>query len=411
MRGLSLHATALRAGVAASTLSRWESGKRSPSIPELEATLAALNVGEAERSEILRCVDAPRALRRLRGGDEPSAGLPVGGDLLRAMRVRQGLTQAQTARAVGATQSQIAKWEKSEAWPDTERLHALSFALGAQAEEVAALTTGRYRLAGESGSPDHGQEAWMACANHALHTAPAPLLDLTFLSLESRLWDLRAQPFALPVLGVAYAYHARAHLFFRRPERSAVWAHRALAIARETKQLPKDWGAAVVAAAAAAAEGGRRTDLGRAIAILEEWLPAIPHFSFRAWIMSDLAEYHARMGEADAAVRISLDAVREARPDPIETVYRRRDHARLLARVGRHSEALEWIDATETVEPEGDDAFARHCLLKAESLRALGSESAALFLERARARIQARNLDYLQAEWERLGGPFEPPDV
>lgn len=402
-RGLTLPAAASRAGVATSTLSRWESGKRSPSIPELEATLAVLGVGGPERAAVLRLLDAPRALRHLRDADGSFVGLPVGGDLLRAMRVRRGLTQTQTARAAGATQGQVAKWETSEAWPDAERLHALCAVLGAQVEEVVALTTGRFRIPGES-SAEQDPEVWMARANHALHRAPAAILDLTFLSLESRLWDLRGEAFALPMLGVAYAYHARSHLYLRHPERAEVWANRALAIAWQTKRLPEEWGAAVVAAGAAAAAGKRATDLNRAIHILKDWLPAIDHCRFRAWIMSDLATYRAELGEYDTAIRISLAAVHEVRSHPVETLYRRRDHARLLLQVGRHSEALAWIDATETTEPEEGDAFARYCLLKAECLQGLGSPSADTFLDQAHTRIENDRLDHLMPDWERLSG-------
>lgn len=409
VRGLTLQATAARAGVAASTLSRWESGKRMPSVPELEAALTVLNVGDSERKAVFRLVDAPRALRHLRGVDSPFAGLPVGGDLLRAMRVRQGMTQTETARAVGATQGQVAKWEKSEAWPDAGRLHAICFALAAQAEEVAALTTGRFRISDEADAPEHDPDAWMARADHALHRAPAPILDLTFLSLESRLWDLRGKEFALPVLAVTYANHARSHLFFRHPERSEMWANRALAIVRGTKQVPEEWGAAVIAVGAAAAAGKRRTDLSRAIQVLEEWLPAISDFRFRAWIMSDLAEYRARMGDDDAAEHISLAAIHEARPDPVEKLYRQRDHARLLLQVGRPAESLEWTETTEETEPEGDDAFVRHCFRKIECLRALGSSTAETLLDQAYKRIQDYSFDHLMPEWERLNGlPSRP---
>ena len=63
--GWSLRQLALRAGVSKSALSRWEAGERQPRIPELEATLTALEATSAQRALALTCIAAPRALRHL----------------------------------------------------------------------------------------------------------------------------------------------------------------------------------------------------------------------------------------------------------------------------------------------------------------------------------------------------------
>ena len=95
-RGLSQGELSRRAGVSDSTLSRWESGKFAPDIPELEAVLGALSATDSERQAVLRTFHAPRAIRRLRE-ITGAAAPPVGGDLLWAMRLRKGWTQTETA--------------------------------------------------------------------------------------------------------------------------------------------------------------------------------------------------------------------------------------------------------------------------------------------------------------------------
>src|SRR5580658_7004985 len=82
-RSISLSGLALKAGIGKATLSRWEAGRTLPRIAELEAVLGALNVSGALRHEALVCLDAPRALHRLQELEE---GLPLRGDLIRAMQ-------------------------------------------------------------------------------------------------------------------------------------------------------------------------------------------------------------------------------------------------------------------------------------------------------------------------------------
>ena len=139
----------MRANVHRSTVSRWERGAHEPSRFELDALLAALHASPEEGAEALQAVQAPRAQERRRKETilPPFAqdmGSPVGGDLLRAMRRRQGKTQEEVARAIGVQRTTLTRWERSETWPDASQLHALCFALNAHPMETAALTVGRF---------------------------------------------------------------------------------------------------------------------------------------------------------------------------------------------------------------------------------------------------------------------------
>lgn len=402
---------AARARVNASTLSRWESGKYSPSVPELEAVLRALGATEAQHREMLGQINAPRALQALQG--QEGIGVPVGGDLLRAMRLRRGFTQAEVARSMGVKQGQVAKWEHSDAWPDANPLHALCHTLGAQPDEVTALTTGRFRWdAGRSllsASRRTDSEEWLSQIDGLLFQNPYDLLDLTFLSVEVRLWEIREQQsFAFPLLAVAYAHHARSHLFHHKPAQAAFWARRTLELAKQPATVadPRHagWGAAVVASAAALASTQRRGDLRRAVALLEEWLPAVHNPAFRAWILSDLASYHARLNNADAAIAISRGAIKEARSvGDGEFLYRFRDHAQLLADLGRYKEALETLEESRVLITLNGDAFVRHHLLEAECFIGVGSvtEASEAFF-RAEARLHADQISYLTPQRDAL---------
>lgn len=140
-REFSLRSLSQQAAIGKSTLSDWERGKAEPRLHELERVLSAMGVSQTQRKQALGRLEAPGALQRLaREGDSP----PVAGDMLRAMRVRCGMTQERAAQLAGASQSMIARWERSEDRPSEERLHALCRALGAHPEETVALLCGRF---------------------------------------------------------------------------------------------------------------------------------------------------------------------------------------------------------------------------------------------------------------------------
>ena len=60
--GLSVEKAAMQAGIAPSTLRRWENGVTQPRLPELNALLDALHTSSAEREAVLRFLTLPRSL-------------------------------------------------------------------------------------------------------------------------------------------------------------------------------------------------------------------------------------------------------------------------------------------------------------------------------------------------------------
>lgn len=394
-RGLSLRQLARCAGLSHDALGAWERGERLPRLPELEAALTALGVCPAERGRLIALVPAPRARRHAHeaaGGWVESAGpLPSGGDLLRAMRARRGLTQADAARAVGVSQGRLARWERSEDWPAAERLHRLCLALGASTGETTALTDGRGAL--PAWGEEEDAEAWSyqgpASPEDPLgrlirrsYFHSDPLRDLRSLSLERALW-LRARDNEAfrSHLHDACAYRARAMMDEGRFSEAGAYADRTWELARHGYGRSQFWAWGVIASAAALRRGvaDRRPRPAAAAGLLAAMAPQVEPGENQAWILCELAFALAETGRADEALRASAQAREMAEKDavPGEVLFRRRDHAALLTILGRHGEALDVLETASGLSRYGDDPIIRHHLLASACHLGLGNTNAA----------------------------------
>lgn len=395
-RGLSLRQLSRSAGVSHDALGAWERGERLPRLPELEAALAALGVSPAERGRLVALVPAPRALSYVRaaatGKVQLIGPMPGGGDLLRAMRGRRGMTQAQAARAAGVSQGRLAHWERSEDWPAPERLRALCFALGASAEETAALTDGRGALPGWDEGED--AEAWsykgrvaspddpLGCLIKRTYFHADALRDLRSLSLERALW-LRARESEAfrSHLHDACAYRARAMMEEGRSGEIGVYADRTWDLARQGYGRSQFWAWGVIASASVLRHGSgrRRPRPDAAAALLAGVVAEAAPDENQAWLLGEMALTLAGAGRADEAIRASLQAqaVAETMPDPAEGWFRRRDHAVLLAALGRYGEALDVLETAAGLSRFGSDPIVRHHLLASTCHLGLGNMGAA----------------------------------
>lgn len=394
-RGLSLRQLARSAGVSHDVLGAWERGARLPRLPELEAALAALGVSPVERGRLIALVPAPRARRHAHeaaGAWAEAAGpMPGGGDLLRAMRGRRGLTQADAARAAGVSQGRLARWERSEDWPTAERLHRLCFALGASAEETAALTIGCGALPDWDEAEDAA--AWSSQSAASSHDALGRLVgrvyfhadalrDLRSLSLERALW-LRARDNEASRchLHDAYAYRTRALMEEGRFTEVGVYADRTGELARQGYGRSGFWTWSVIASAKALRQGvsGRRPQPGSAVDLLAGAAPQAQQRENQAWMLCELSLALAEAGRSEEALRASAQAREMAEEDavPGEVLFRRRDHATLLAALGRHGEALDVLETASGLSQFGADPIVRHHLLAAACHLGLGDTPAA----------------------------------
>lgn len=149
-RGVGIEELAARAGVHRTTLSRWERGKSLPFAHELTRVLAALGANAAETRALCESLDARRAATVLATveGDVPRerAAWPVtGGEVLRALRRRAGVSQRAVARVAGVAQSLVVKWEKDECLPGDYQLHAFCRTVAATDDERMLLASWDWR--------------------------------------------------------------------------------------------------------------------------------------------------------------------------------------------------------------------------------------------------------------------------
>ena len=185
-RELSLSSVVKRSQLSKATLNNWEAGRTRPSTHELELLTAALELSAGQQLALYRALALPRALATLPKNERP----PLTGGLLRAMRLRCGLSQSEVARRLEVRQGTLAKWEKSEDWPRMDRLCALCAVLGARLEELEAILGGVFLPSHLShDAPLETLELVSQALTGQAEQAPQdPLLDLRFLELESLLW-------------------------------------------------------------------------------------------------------------------------------------------------------------------------------------------------------------------------------
>lgn len=307
------------------------------------------------------------------------------------MRGRRGLTQADAARAAGVSQGRLARWERSEDWPAAERMHRLCLAMGASTGETAALASGRGALPAWDEAED--AEAWsyqgpaspedpLGRRLHRVYTHPDGLRDLRLLSLERALW-LRARDseYFRFHLHDAYAYRARAMMEEGRFSEVGAYTDRIGELARQGYGGSQFWTWGVIASAAGLRRGfaGRRPRPDSAAALLAAMAPQAEPRENQAWMLCELSLALAEAGRADEALRACTQAREMAEKDavPGEVLFRRRDHAALLAALGRHAEALDVLETASGLSRYGDDPIIRHHLLAAACYLGLGDTNAA----------------------------------
>lgn len=428
VRGLSLRQLAQQARVNAATLSRWETDQRVPSIPELDATLTALEATDIQKRAILRSIHAPRALSKLRTLPDAGADGATGcGDLLWAMRQRKGWTQAQTARCAGVQQAQIARWEAGETWPGNADLHALCYALNASLEEVAALTTQTFAVPTLDKNPlyKRNDEAWGTYARSLLgrpvSEATTPLI---LICAEQRfLWYAASCPdrqdFALRLMADVYAIHARLHHVLGQPRQATRWAERGLTLARRYartwktgktlhNEKPSYWFGSVLAQAEYWSHNERPAALRQAARLLRDYLPAIresdPHFT---WGQMKVAECIAREDAGEALALGQAVCARSERMNPEEGYNRWSDFCDLALKAGKPAQALHALTRAnywgKQIENRPPNMQARYDLQQAECLWASGDKTgASIALAAARQTIETQQWGYLAADLHRV---------
>ena len=114
-----------RVGIGKSSISEWESGKRSPDIDKIEDIANALNVSAAY---LMGWESEPSATPLPRMEENKSFG-----ERLREKRKENNLTQKQLAEIIGVAKSTVAGYESGHSEPDMEKIVKIMGALDVDA--------------------------------------------------------------------------------------------------------------------------------------------------------------------------------------------------------------------------------------------------------------------------------------
>ena len=426
-RGLALRELGRQAGISYTTIGRWERGTFLPRLPELEAVLTALNATESQRRQAIERLAAPRALAQRRQETalsvpdfvEAAGGVPGNGDILRAMRLRAGKTLEDTARVMGVAERTLLRWERSESRPDTARLHALCYALGASEEEVAALTCSEGGTALIPLTEDVAQIATLGLAlRMKVWQPPVALRELICLGLEAQAWRLvPTRPEAQSVVFALSYWRLKTLFDSERYVQAVPYMRRVLKMA---DTLPPSFTVPLLTEKAMpeqrvdASETHNRLLIyqtlvadwhtptkARSLArrLAREWHTARDVY-FRAWMMGEAAGLLAKSGDMETAKDWSRRACEEADTGNLthwtEVLYRRRSYAAILAQAGSGEEALAALESTTALNDFQPDCRTRYHLLRTEIFLNLDRPASAQEeLVQARRVAQGAELAYL----------------
>jgi transcriptional regulator with XRE-family HTH domain len=406
--------TAQAAGIHRSTLHRWEKGEAQPRLTELTALLTVLDASMQQKRTALHLMDTPRAVRQLRqevtqiakqGGMAP---LPHGGDLLHAMRMRQGLALDEVARCVQVTGGTLRRWEKMEVWPSLEQLHQLCYALDAQEEEIFALTVGQFtqRPQTQKVAIETLQERLRNIRRlEAQVPAGYPLFELTYLQLEADAWPLALRSAAGKQMLISiYAFHAQSLSFRERLAEAGPVAGRALELMTDGLKLQRDWLYPVIVSARSIVYRGERPAPKQGLERLRAWLSEARWAEMQAWIWSDMAKYIGLSGEQETALTLVDQACRlmESGGDEVELRLRKWDKASLLLQAGRPGAALSIVVEKEALPGDPRESL-DVSLLRAQTYLELGDLTTAHnWLQSALTTLETYHLEYKRPHAETL---------
>jgi transcriptional regulator with XRE-family HTH domain len=401
-RRMGLTAAAQAAGVHRTTLYRWEQGQALPRLSELEALLSALRADPNQKRQALLRLDAPRAQHQVqeeitRIGEHLGIGpMPKGGDLLRALRMRQELSLEEVAAKMQITVRTLRRWEKAEVWPTVEQLHNLCYALGAREEEIIALTVGRFAQSGggrENVPIESLQQRFEDLYTSRFALMQSQLMELSLLTLEAQLWPLAARSVAgRRLLAQVYTEHAHVLSDQQRHTEMGQQADRALDIAPEKSTREAFWLKARIYSAGATTVQGSASGNRRGIERFRQLLPFARTPELESWILAWLGGLLVHEGAKENGLFLFDQAYQVAEHDesPILRRLWTYDKAQVLLSIQRPAEALQFI----TVEPDDNPYFRTNQLLtQAEAYLAIDHASEAHdCLDQVYTNIEAHNL-------------------
>ncbi|MCW3094622.1 MAG: Helix-turn-helix protein [Chthonomonadaceae bacterium] len=415
-RKLSQVELARRAQVSERTLRNWETGASSPGRWELESILTALELTPHERGQALKFLPTPRSMNLFRHeahtslGSETDIGpMPMLGDLLRAMRLRAGLSQGEVAETLKIARTTILRWETTEILPSEENLERICELLRAYPEERIAL--GGRRLQIRAGASHFSIEE---CAEQidALHrdvnALQIPLIDLRALTLKQQLWPLACQSWeALRLFARLQVVHSVWLMLNERKKEAEICLEHSFHIlsAHPGSEPFRQWAVNYAAQCADQNRGGNTASLR----VIKRWLPIFPR-EMQTPLWCDMAFYAGRAHKTEEAMAY-LDLAREALPSSLELQkmtehYYPMTYSRVLTSTGRPVEALDWLPPLPDESTPAIWRLANQYMWTEALLAAGEKDTAQRYLDDMKRQIEEHPLPRFQQKWEALCARF-----
>ena len=365
------------AGTSKRSVQSWESNRYLPSGPALERLLEALEVSGRERDRLL--AEATPSYARTRLAHTP-LGAPVhSGQVLRAIRLRQGTTQAAVARGIGVSQGTLAKWESGEDVPADASLEAALVVLGASEAEERALWTAR-RCGGAAESRDLEDRI-----DQVVFDLPLSLRDPVLLGFEAELWwRAMRNPGTEALLSRIVAARAQQSILRGALDEVEGLARRAIRIARVAGAFESASSAVYAACWTSQRRPGGAIPAART---LGRWADMAQVPEVRNWLRAAQGLALTRGGEFAEGIALLHELERRAADRGWkDLVYHRNDLAEGYLMARQPQRAFELLLSLGNAAPSA--TFARACL-------ALGQEPPAATIEDVCARTDR---DWLSAQ-------------
>ena len=409
-RHLTQAQVARRSGIGRVTLNRWEKGEQQPHKQTLEILLKALSTSLEEQQQACSLLSAPSRRPEthaliVRLGEPSGIGpMPHVGAFLQALRVRYGLSQEEAAQRLGVTERTLRRWEKSEIQPSSAQIQALCYTLGARTEEMLALTAGHLPSVSETTaqntSLDDIKEQAKALFSDITPARRKSLKDLGFFVLEVQAWPLALQSEAgRRLLSQVYGYHAAYLSSYQRWSESGLYANRSLDLLSGTEAPDTIRILAALAAARVMVFRGSHPAPKRGVDMLRHWVNLAQDPAYKAWILSDLAEYIALSGDTETGLPLSQQAREIAAEceNRFERYHRELAEARMLIGAGKIEGALLLTARNLNTLP------AQSRIVEAEGFLAQATlDRAQERLQEAWKLIEMRDLDHLRPQAQKL---------